>query len=208
MVLRPKLDMYCKCSDKCKRPTICAEKVCAVTVDADFVNAFVGDFDEINSKTIKAETVTADQFIVSVPAGAPMPTVEILAAAPPTAVTAPELALPVFGVPFGGFGAAPGAIGDLPTVTGSNVIGTMAFSSPIAAGTVLVATYGGGGFAATSTLAVSYTLQKIDLAEEGYSLPALPQVVDSTPTFFSVLFPDPIMSMTSTWAYSVTEIVA
>ncbi len=209
MVLRPKLDMYCKCSDKCKRPTICAEKVCAVTIDADFINAFVGDFDELNAKTIKAETVTADQFIVNVPAGAPKPTVEILTAAPPTAATtAPDLALPVFGVPFGGFGAAPGAIGDLPTVTGSNVIGTMTFPCPVAGGTVLKATYGGGGFPAGNTYVVSFTLQNIDLAAEGYVLPSLPQVVDSTNTFFSVLFPDPILSMTSTWAYTVTEIVA
>jgi hypothetical protein len=207
MVLRPKLDMYCKCSDKCKRPTICAEKVCAVTIDADFINAFVGDFDEINAKTIKAESVTADQFIVNVPAGAPKPTVEILDAAPPTATTAPDLALPVFGVPFGGFDVAPGAIGDLPTVSGSNVIGTLTFSAPIAGGTVLKVTYGGGGFPATSTLVVSFYLQDIDLNAEGYTLPAAPQVVDSTNTFFSVLFPDPILSMSSTWAYAVTEIV-
>jgi hypothetical protein len=206
MVLRPKLDMYCKCSDKCKRPTICAEKVCAETVEADFITSFVGDFDEINAKTIKAETVTADQFIVNVPVGAPKPTVEIITASPPTATTAPDLALPVFGVPFGGFGATPGAIGDLPTVTGSNVIGTMAFPAPIAGGTVLKATYGGGGFPATSTLVVSFSLQDIDVAAEGYVLPALPQVVDSTNTFFSVLFPDPILSMTSTWSYAVTEI--
>jgi len=207
MVLRPQLDMHCKCSDKCKRPTVCAEKVCAPTVDADFINAFVGDFDEVNAKTIKAETVTADQFIVNVPAGAPKPTVELLTAAPPTATTAPNLALPVFGVPFNGFSAMPGAIGDLPTVAGSNTIGTMAFPSPIAAGTVLVATYGAGGFSATSTMIVNFTLQDVDLAAEGYGLPSLPQVVDSTPTSFSVLFPDPILSSTSKWAYNVTEIV-
>lgn len=207
MVLRPQLDMYCKCSDKCRRPTLCAEKVCATTVDADFVNAFVGDFDEINAKTIKAETVTADQFIVNIPPDAPTPTVELLTGAPPTAArTVPDLALPVFGVPFGGFGAAPGAIGDPPIVKGSNNAGTMTFSDPIAGGTILKATYGGGGFPATSTLLVQFFSQQLDLAAEGYVLPAPPQVIESTPTYFTVLYPDPILSSTSVWAYLVTEI--
>lgn len=208
MVLRPQADMYCKCSEKCKRPTLCAEKVCTTTVDADFVNAFVGDFDEVNAKTVKAETVTANEFIVNT-VTSPKPTVEILTGAPPTASRAvPDLALPVFGVPFGGFGAAPGAIGDPPVVNGSNNAGTMTFSNPIPAGTLLKATYGGGGFPATSTLLVQFFSQQLDIASEGYVLPTPPQVIQSSPTSFTVLFPDPIMSPTSIWGYLVTVLVA
>ena len=202
MVLRPKLDMYCKCSDKCKKPTVCAEKVCAVTLDGDFINAFVGDFDELNAKSIKAETVTADEVIVSVPPGAPKPTLEFLTAAPPPAATSPELALPVFGVPFGGFSAVPGQAQE-PTVTGSNSAGIIEVFSGIGAGTVLKATYGGGGFPSSSAQLVNFSLQGIDLASEGYALPALPQVVDSTNEFFSVLFPDDIQSNPTKWGYEV-----
>lgn len=207
MVLRPVLDMYCQCSDNCRRPTLCASKVCAPTIDGDFISGFVGDFDEINAKTIKADTVvTAGQFVVSVTPGSPVPTVEFIPTAAPTAAAPPSLALPVFGVPFGGFSAAPGAVGDLPIVAGSNNIGTLTFSAAIAGGAVLKATYGAGGFPAGSVLVVNFNLQYIDLAAEGYVLPSLPQVVDSSPTYFSVLFPDAILGSGSIWSYQVTQI--
>lgn len=203
MVLRQQLNMYCQCTDKCKRPSLCAEKVCATTVEGDFVNGFIGDFDEVITKTLKAETV-----VVTVPPGTPAPTVEVIPSAPPAAAAA--LNLPIFGAPFGGYGlgAAPGAVGDAPTVTGSNTAGVMAFADPIAGGTVIKATYGAGGFAPTSTMLVQFFVQNIDLEAEGYSLPSPPQVVASTPTSFSVWFPDSITSGSSSWGYLVTELVA
>lgn len=207
--------MYCKSGGGCRKATLCAEKVCAGTVEADVSNAFVGDFDEVSAKTIKADSVTTDQIVLSVPAGSQTPTVEIVSAAP--GQVAPDLALPVFGVPFGGLeaapcaapGAAPGAASgeadNLPVVAGSNSVGIMTFSAPIEGGTVYKVTYAGECFPATSMVAVTFTAQHLDMISESYVLPALPQVVDSTNTYFSVLFPDPIVGE-SAWAYQATEI--
>ena len=194
--------MYCKCGDKCKKPTICAEKVCATTVDADFINSFVADFDEINAKTVTAETVTANQFVVTTD-GSTTPTVGLITTPSPPVT----LNLPVFGSAFGGCASTP-VTAVAPAITGSNAIGIITFSAPIAAGTVLVLTYGDSGYPSTSALVVSFTLQKVDIVSEGYSLPSSPQIVDSTDKFFSVLFGDEVSSKTSTWAYQVTEIVA
>jgi hypothetical protein len=210
MVLRPNLNMYCNCSNssagggKCQRPSICAEKVCATTLDADFVNTFVLDADEIAAKKFSAEEIS-----VNVPAGAASPTLQVVQPASPGASAASLVGLPVFGVPFGGFTSMPGSshVGaGVPVIVGSNTIGTVSFSTSIAAGTVLVFTYGAAGFPAEQTPIVAFLTQQLDLNQEGYTLPMAPSVIASSQTGFSVLFPDSIQSSASRFAYTVTTI--
>ena len=195
MVLRPKLNMYCQCAGtsaaggKCKRPTICAEKVCTQTVDADFVSAFVADFDELDAKLILAE-----QIDIVVPPDAVKPTVQTF----------------VEGAGVGGAAltgcAGTGEIAP-PTVVGSNVIGTMTFSTCVPASTLLVVTYGTpNSFMASQTLIVNFFSQYQDIADQGYVVPIPPVVVSSDLTGFSVFFPDLIPGENSVWGYTVTPI--
>ncbi len=200
--------MYCNCSSgaggKCKRPTVCASKVCTETLDADFVNAFVVDADEVTAKK-----VTADEIDINIPAGTEPPQAVFVVTAPPAgaAPSAQSLDLPVFGVPFGGFGAVPGVGEPTVGVSGSNTLSIFEVTGAVAAGSVLQITFSNGGFPSATAVVYEFWAQELDVVSEGYVVGAPPTVVSASQTGAEILFSDAVMSATSKWAGRATVVV-
>lgn len=190
--------MYCQCSKgqggKCDRPTICAEKVCAKTVEADLILAVVGEFDDLLAKKLAAEHIEFQTMgAVTVP-GAPVPSVTVVEPTPPLA---PPLALPEFGAPFdGAFGVTPGA--PAVTVTGTDSAAIICVDGPIAAGTIFNVTY--GAQKDSDNVVVQVQLNSIDEAAESYDVPAQPVVTHSDGKSFRMSFPDNVASAKSCYS--------
>lgn len=190
--------MYCQCSKgqdgKCNRPTICADKVCAKTVEADLILAVVGEFDDLLAKKLAAEhTEFQTMGAVTVP-GAPVPSVTVVEPTPPIE---PPLGLPEFGAPFdGAFGVAPGA--PAVTVTGTDSAAIICVDGPIAAGTVFVVTY--GAQKDSNNVIVQVQFNSFDEAVENYVVPAQPVVTYSDGKHFRLSFPDGVSSAKSCYS--------
>jgi hypothetical protein len=203
MVLRSALNMYCNCATssssggKCNRPTICAEKVCASTVDADFLNSFVIDTDELN-----ADIIHCGEIIIKYPTEVTQPTLTLAytTGQSPTTVMG---SLPAFSTPINFTTSTAASELAVPDIEGSGQIGSVKFNNPIPAGTMLSFDFGTNPLHSDKSYNVSFTSQILDLAKEGYVLPMMPVVVTVTSQGFMVLFPDAILSETSTWGYQI-----
>jgi hypothetical protein len=160
-------------------------------MDADFVSAFVADFDELNAKLILTEEIN-----IVIPPDCSHPTVE-------TFVESTGLG---GGVGFAGTCSGTGEIPP-PTVNGCNIAGTMTFSTCVPAGTLLVVTYGTpNNFSPGQKLLVNFFSQNQDIADQGYVVPMQPVVVSSSTTSFNVFFPDLIPGEGSVWGYTVIPV--
>lgn len=188
--------MYCSCSKgqggKCNRETICAEKVCAKSIESDLILGVVGEFDDLLAKKFAAEHIEFQTASAVTVPGAPVPSVTIVEPTPPLA---PPLALPDFGAPFDGAFSVPPPGAPSVTVTGTDSIALICVDGPIAAGTVFVVTY--GAEKASDNVAVQVQLNSLDSAAESYDVPAQPVVTASDAKSFHISFPDDIASARS-----------
>ena len=191
-MLRPTLNMYCHHSKggKCDRPSICADKVCAKTTEANYIMSAVGEFDDLLAKKLASEHIEFQTISAITVAGASVPSV-IVNNPKKLPNMAPPVALPVFGAPFDGmFGVLPGA--PTVTVTGTDSVAILCVDGRILAGTVFTVTY--GTQKESNNVAVQVQISNIDSDDPYNDMVVPPIVTKSNGRFFDLLFPDDINS--------------